>query len=54
MTNTLTLRHRFKLIIEILTIRSGHKHTANEKQLSTFQKGYHAGMKDAGYYEKIR
>ena len=43
MTNKLTILYRLKLCFEILTIRSGHKHTANEKQLSTFQKGYRAG-----------
>jgi len=42
----LTLINRLKLVFEILTIRSGHKHKADIKQLSTFQKGYRAGMKD--------
>ena len=44
----LTLINRLKLCFEILTIRSGHKHTAQEKQLSTFQRGYKAGRID--YY----
>lgn len=42
----LTIRNRIKLCFEILTIRSGHAHTAQEKQLSTFLRGYRAGMKD--------
>lgn len=42
----LTLRNRLKLCFEILTVRSGHKHTAQEKQLSTFLRGYYAGLKD--------
>lgn len=43
----LTIINRLKLCWEILTVRSGHKHSAQEKQLSTFQRGYGAGMKDA-------
>lgn len=42
----LTLIKRLKLAFEVLTIRSGHKHTAQEKQLSTFMRGYDAGFKD--------
>ncbi len=42
----LTLKARLKLCYEILTVRSGHKHPAQEKDLSTFQRGYMAGMKD--------
>lgn len=42
----LTFFKRLKLCFEILTIRSGHKHPAQEKQLSTFIKGYHAGVLD--------
>ncbi len=42
----LTLRNRLKLCFEILTVRSLHKYQAQEKQLSTFQRGYTAGMKD--------
>ncbi len=42
----LTLINRLKLCLEIMTIRSGHKHTAQEKSLSTFVKGYKAGMTD--------
>lgn len=26
--------------------RSGHAHSAQEKQLSTFMRGYHAGLYD--------
>ncbi|HBA1511074.1 hypothetical protein I5420_08080 [Citrobacter koseri] len=44
----LTLINRLKLCWEILTVKSGHAHTAQEKQLSTFQRGYRAGLKDAG------
>ena len=43
----LTFITRLKLCWEILTKTSGHDHAAQEKQLSTFQRGYAAGMKDA-------
>jgi len=42
----LTLWVRLKLAFEILTLRSGDKHMAMEKQLSTFVRGYEAGMAD--------
>jgi hypothetical protein len=42
----LTIRNRLKLCWEILTIRSGHAHTAQEKILSTFERGYEAGRLD--------
>jgi len=42
----LTLLNRLRLCLEILTIRSGHAHTAKEKQLSTFLRGYKAGRRD--------
>lgn len=42
----LTVINRLKLCWEILTVRSGHSHPAQEKQLSTFQRGYCAGMRD--------
>ena len=42
----LTLKNRIKLCWEILTIRSGHRHPAHEKQLPTFLRGYQAGRKD--------
>ena len=42
----LTLLNRLKLCLEILTTQSGHKHTAVEKQLSTFKHGYEDGFKD--------
>ena len=42
----LTIINRLKLCWEILTARSGHSHSAQEKQLSTFQRGYGAGMRD--------
>lgn len=42
----LTILNRLKICFEILTVRSGHAHIANEKQLSTFLRGYDAGVKD--------
>lgn len=42
----LTIIHRFKLCYEILMTRSNHPHLAEEKQLSVFQRGYHAGLRD--------
>ena len=42
----LTLINRLKICFEVLTIRSGHKHTAQEKSLSTFIRGYAAGRLD--------
>lgn len=42
----LTLKNRLKLCFEILTVRSGHSHKAQEKQLSTFMRGYEAGRTD--------
>jgi len=44
----LTIMVRLKLCWEILTVRSGHNHAAQEKILSTFQRGY-----EAGYYDGI-
>ena len=42
----LTILARLKICFEVLTIRSGHAHTAQIKQLSTFMRGYDAGLKD--------
>ena len=42
----LTIANRLKLAWEVLTVRSGHGHTAQEKQLSTFMNGYVAGWDD--------
>ena len=42
----LTIINRLKLCFEILTVRSGHKHPAFEKQISTFQRGYVIGFRD--------
>ncbi|STB30301.1 Uncharacterised protein [Citrobacter koseri] len=42
----LTLINRLKLCWEILTVKSGHAHFAQEKQLSIFRRGYRAGLKD--------
>ena len=42
----LTVWNRLKLCWEILSITSGHNHTAQDKQLSTFVKGYECGMND--------
>ena len=43
----LTFANRIKIAVEVLTTTSGHSHPSDEKQLSTFQRGYDAGMKDA-------
>jgi len=43
----LTCANRIKSAVEVLTTTSGHSHPSDEKQLSTFQRGYDAGMKDA-------
>jgi len=48
----LTFINRLRLVWEILTIRSGHKHMAQEKQLGTFIRGYNAGMIDGRHLEK--
>jgi hypothetical protein len=48
----LTLAKRIKLAFEALTTTSGHNHSSDEKQLSTFQRGYDAGMKDARLMQK--
>ena len=45
----LTILNRLKLCIEILIIKSGYEHTSQEKQLSTFIRGYSAGRKDIVY-----
>lgn len=42
----LTLFHRLMLCCEILTTKSGHKHSSDEKQLSVFIRGYQDGLKD--------
>lgn len=42
----LSLINRLKICWEVLTIRSGHSHPAQEKQLKTFKRGYYAGFKD--------
>ena len=42
----LNLLNRLHLIWEIITTRSGHKHSSSSKQLSTFQQGYSAGVED--------
>ena len=42
----LTMINKIKLCLEILTAKSGHKHQAQEKMLSTFQRGYAAGVND--------
>jgi len=48
----LTFLNRIKICFEVLTIRSGHKHTAQEKILSTFVRGYEAGRVDFGTNDK--
>ena len=42
----LTIPNRLRICWEVLTAKSGHKHKAGEKMLSTFLRGYTAGMKD--------
>ena len=42
----LTFINRLKICWEVLTVTSGHKHSAQEKQLSTFIRGYNAGFND--------
>ena len=48
----LTFINRLRLCFEILTVRSGHAHSAQEKQLSTFIRGYEAGLKDGNLNKK--
>ena len=43
----LTVLKRLSICFEVLTIKSGHNHTAQVKQLSVFKYGYDCGMKDA-------
>ena len=50
----LTFLNRLRLCFEILTAKSGHTHVAQEKQLSTFIRGYEAGLKDGKLNEKLR
>lgn len=50
----LTLKNRLMLCWEVLTARSGHAHTAQEKQLSTFIRGYEAGMQDMRFMQDMR
>ena len=40
---------RLKICFEVLFLRSGHKHPAQEKQISVFQNGYSAGLDDARF-----
>ena len=49
----LTFINRLRLCFEILTVRSGHAHPAQEKQLSTFIRGYEAGLKDGDLNKKL-
>ena len=48
----LTIHRRIKIAWEALTAPSGHKHPAQEKQLSTFKHGYAVGMLDAKFEGK--
>lgn len=45
----LNILSRLKLIWEITTTRSGHKHALSSKQLSTFEAGYYVGVEDEKY-----
>ena len=49
----LTFINRLRLCFEILTVRSSHAHSAQEKQLSTFIRGYEAGLKDGDLNKKL-
>jgi len=42
----LTLKNKLKLCFEILFMSNKFGYPAEEKRLSTFQKGYYAGIKD--------
>ena len=42
----LTIKRRLAIAWEVLTIHSGRKHSALEKQTSIFQRGYTAGLLD--------
>lgn len=42
----LTVANRLRICWEVLTTRSGHSHPSQEKQLSTFKRGYDAGLVD--------
>ena len=44
----LTILVRLKICWEVMTIRSGHAHSTQEKQLSIYQSGYCAGLIDGG------
>ena len=48
----LTIVNRLKICFEILTIKSKHTHTVQEKQLSIFQHGYQAGIADQKLEDK--
>ena len=43
----LTPAYRLKLCFEVLTLGAGRLQTPQEKELSTFQRGYEAGRRDA-------
>lgn len=49
----LTIKNRLKLCWEILTAKSGHAHCAQEKMLSTFIRGYEAGVRDTDGTTKL-
>ena len=50
----LTFLNRLRLCfpVTIISAKSGHAHSAQEKQLSTFIRGYEAGLKDGKLNEK--
>lgn len=50
----LTIKKRLQLCWEILTIKSGHAHCAQTKQLSTFTDGYAAGYRDGFIQANIK
>lgn len=50
----LTIKKKLQLCWEILTIKSGHSHSAQIKQLSTFTQGYAAGYRDGFVQSRIK
>ena len=49
MEGKVKISKRLKICFEVLFLRSGHKHPAQEKQISVFQNGYSAGLEDARF-----
>ena len=49
----LTLGHRLRLCLEIMTAKDRHGCTAIEKHLSVFSRGYDCGLKDGQLESRI-